>query len=211
MKKVVLIASLVGLMGIIFLASGVAASAYTVSNTVRCEVCGMAMNKNSNTTVRVVTSNGVTHWACDPLCAAEEAIYYGNCTIEAKDYISGRSIQINVVDGNIASVKVTPSSSQDDVSVIVGGNSMADYEFVSTQADANQLMQKWSSHSTDTDYTLQQTFAMAQNMAMGGAPSYKPVQVPTTDYALIVSGIVLICAAPVFGWALKKQSVKALI
>ena len=204
MKNSVLAASVLALIGIVLLAGGLAASAYTVSNTVRCEICGMTMNKNSITTVRVVTSNGVTHWACDPLCAAEEAVYYKTCTIDAKCYVSGRSIQINVVDGNITSVTVTPSSPQDDVSVIVSGNSMTDYQFVSTQAYANQLMQKYSSHSTDTDFTPQQIFATGANMFMG-TPSYKPVQIPTINYALIIAGIALICAAPV-SWKLLKKS-----
>ena len=204
MKNIVLVASVVALIGIVFLAGGVAASAYTVSNTVRCEVCGITMNKNSITTVKVVTPNGVTHWACDPLCAAEEAIYYKTATIEAKCYVSGRSIQIDVVDGSVASATVTPSSPPDDVSVVISGNSMADYKFVSTQAYANELMQKYSSHSTDTDFTLPQILAMGGNMFMG-TPSYKPVQISTIDNALLIAGIALICAASV-SWKLQKKS-----
>jgi hypothetical protein len=164
----------------------------------------MMMNKDSITTVKVVTPNGVTHWACDPLCAAEEAVYYKTCTIDAKCYVSGRSMQINVVNGSVTSATVTPSSSQDDVSVVISGNSMADYQFVSTQAYANQLMQKYSSHSTDADFTLTQILTMGQNMFMG-TPSYKPVQIPTIYYVLIIAGIALICAAPV-SWKLLKKS-----
>ena len=203
MKNSVLVVSLLALIGIIFLVGGVAASAYTISNTVRCEVCGMSMNKNSITTVKVITPNGVTHWACDPLCAAEEALYYKTSTIEGKCYVSGRSIQIDVVNGNIVSATVTPSSSKDDVSVVVSGNSMADYKFVSTQADANQLMQKYSGHPTDTDFTLPQMLAMGGNMFMG-TPTYKPVQLSTFDYALLIVGIALICASPVSWKVLKK-------
>jgi hypothetical protein len=204
MKNNILAVSVLAIIGIIFLAGGAAASVYTISNTVRCEVCGMAMNKNSITTVRVVTPDGVTHWACDPLCAAEEAIYYQTCTIEGKCCISGRSIQIDVANGSVVSATVTPSSPQDDVSVVVSGNSMADYKFVSTQAYADQLMQKYSTHATDTDFTLPQILAMGANMFMG-TPSYKPVQISAIDYALLIVGISLICADSV-SWKLLKKS-----
>jgi hypothetical protein len=205
MKNYILMASILALIGFVLLAGGVAASAYTVSNTVRCEVCGVAINKNSITTVKVVTPDGVTHWACDPLCAVDLAIYYKTCTIEGKCYVSGRAIQIGVVDGSITSVTVTPSSPQDDVSVVVNGNSMGDYEFVSTQAYANQLMQKYSSHTTDTDFTLQQMFGTYMFM---GTPSYKPVQMPTINYALIITGVALICAASASWKLLRKSNTK---
>jgi hypothetical protein len=101
-----------------------------------------------------------------------------------------------MVNGSVASVTVTPPSPEDDVSVVISGNSMADYQFVSTQAYANQLMQKYSSHPTDTDFTLPQILAMGGNMFMG-TPSYKPVQIPTIDYALTIAGIALICASTI--------------
>jgi hypothetical protein len=65
-------------------------------------------------------------------------------------------------------------------------------------------MQKYSTHATDTDFTLPQILAMGANMFMG-TPSYKPVQMPTIDYALTIAGIVLICAASV-SWKLLKES-----
>lgn len=51
-------------------------------------------------------------------------------------------IQIKVVNGNITSIKVSPSSSQDVVSGCRRRNRWLNYYFVSTQAYADELVKK---------------------------------------------------------------------
>ncbi|HTY76123.1 MAG TPA: hypothetical protein VMD05_11240 [Candidatus Nanoarchaeia archaeon] len=203
MKTNILVALILGLIGIVFLAGGAAASINTVSNTVNCEVCGMTISKTDISTIQVVTPDGVTHWACSPICAAELAIYYQNDVINAKCYVSGRTIQINVVNGSITSVLVTPSSPQDNVQVVSSGDTMTS-KFVSTSSYANQLLQTFSSNPNATILTLQQTFMMAQNMLAMKTPSYSAVQIPTLNYALMITGGILFAAAPV-SWSLLKK------
>ena len=205
MKNNVLVALILGLIGIMFLAGGVTASINTVSNTVRCEVCGMTISKTDISTIQVVTPDAVTHWACNPICAAELAIYYQNDVINAKCYLSGRAIQINVVNGSITSVSVSPSSPQDNVQVVTPGDTMA-AKFVSTTSYANQLLQTFSSNPNATIITLQQTFMMAKNMLAMKTPSYNAVQIPTLNYALMATGGILFAAAPVSWNLLKKQN-----
>ena len=204
MKNSVLVASVLALIGVVFLAGGLGASFNLVSNTVKCEMCGMTISKTDISTIQVVTSDGATHWACSPICASELAIYYKTDTIDAKCYVSGRSIQIKVDNGNITSVTVTPSSSQDDVSVVMGGTAMDTWKFVSTQAYANQLLQTYSSNPNATDNTLMQTFMMAQKMFGMKTPSYEPVQIPTINYALAITGVGCLCVAPI-SWRLLKK------
>ncbi len=205
MKNNVSIALILIIIGIVFLSGGVTASINTVSNTVKCEMCGMTISKTDISTIQVVTPDGVTHWACSPVCAAELAIYYQNDVISAKCYVSGRAIQINVVNGNFTSVSVSLSSSQDNVQVVMG-EGMMDTKFVSTTAYANQLLQTYSSNPNATIMTLQQTFMMAKNMLAMKTPSYSPVQIPTLNYALMITGSALFAVAPVSWKLLKKQN-----
>ena len=205
MKNNVVIALIFGIIGIVFLAGGVTASINTVSNSVNCEVCGMTISKTDSSTIQVVTSDGVTHWACSPICAAELAIYYKNDVINAKCYVSGRAIQINVANGNFTSVSVSPSSPQDNVQVVMGEN-MMDTKFVSTTAYANQILQTYSSDPNATIMTLQQTFMMANNLLGMKTPSYNAVQIPAMNYALMIAGGALFVASPVSWRLLKRQN-----
>ena len=172
------------------------------------------MSKTDISTVQVVTPDGVTHWACNPTCAAELAIYYKNDTINAKCFVSGRAIQINVVNGNFTSVSVSPSSPQDNVRVVEGGNAMhltgasaMDTEkFVSTTAFANQLrLQNYSSNPYAITITLQQAFFLGQSMLLMMPPTYYAVEIPPMYYAFMLVGGVLIAAAPVSLALLKKR------
>jgi len=206
-KNNVLIALVLGIIGLVLLVGGVAASINTVSTMVKCEACGTTVSKTDISTIQVVTPDGATHWAMCPTCAAELAIYYQNDTINAKCFVSGRSIQINVVNGNFTSVSVSPSSSQDNVQVVEGANAInaADLmsgmnaeKFVSTTAYANQLLlQNYSSNPNAITRTLQQTFFMGRTMLPMMPPTYRAVQIPTIYYAFMIVGCAIFAAAPI--------------
>ena len=208
MKNNFIVALILVLIGVVFLAGGAAASINTVSNTVRCEVCGMTISKTDISTVQVVTPDGVTHWACSPICAAELAMYYKNDVIDAKCYVTGDSITISVVNGTPTSVSVSPSSAQDDVQVVMGSSTMDTWKFVSTTVAANQLLQTYSSNPNATVISLQNAFMMANNMMSMKTPSYRPVQIPEINYALMIAGAALLVLSPI-SWKLlrRKQTV----
>lgn len=192
---------------------GVAASINTVSTMVRCEATGTTISKTDISTIQVLTPNGVTHWACSPMGAAELGIYYQNDTIEAKCFVSGRTIQINVVNGNFTSVSVFPSSPQDNVQVVEGDNAintmslaMNDEKFVSTTAYANQLLeQNYSSNPHAITVTLQQVFFMGRTMLPMMPPTYRAVQIPTLYYAFMISGGLIFALAPIYWVFLKNR------
>lgn len=215
MRNNILVALVLGIIGAGLLTGGFAASIYTVSSTVRCEVCGQTMSKTGISTIQVVTPNGVTHWACSPACAAELAIYYKNDTINAKCFVSGRTIKITVVNGNFTSVSVSPLSSQDNVQVVEGANGinaggMSDMnaeKFVSTTAYANQLLEKnYSSNPHAISVTLQQVFFMGQTMLPMMPPTHHTVQIPALDYALMIAGGALFAIAPISWKFLKNRN-----
>lgn len=215
MKTNVSVALILGIIGIVLLTGGVAASVNTVSTMVRCEACGTTMSKTDISTIQVLTPDGVTHWACSPTCAAELAIYYQNDTIKAKCFVSGSAIQISVVNGNFTSVSVSPSSPQDNVQVVEGENginiasvnSMNAEKFVSTTAFANQLLlQNYSSNPNAITRTLQQTFFMGQTMLPMMPPTYRAVQIPNLYYAFMIVGGALFAAAPISWKFLKNRN-----
>ncbi len=174
----------------------------------------MTISKTDISTIQVITPNGVTHWACCPTCAAELAIYYQNDTIKAKCFVSGRAIQINVVNGNFTSVSVSPSSPQDNVKVVEGANGintggmseMNAEKFVSTTAYANQLLEKnYSSNSNAITITLQHLFLLGNLMLEMMPPTYSAVQIPAMNYAIMIAGSALFAAAPISWKLLKKR------
>ena len=194
--------------------AGVAASINTYSTMARCEAGGTTISKTDISTIQVLTPNGVTHWACSPMSAAELAIYYQNDTIKAKCFVSERIIQINVVNGNFTSVSVSPSSPQDDVQVVEGDNAintmslaMNDEKFVSTTAFANQLLQQnYSSNPQAITVSLQQVFFMGRTMLPMLPPIYRAIAIPTVYYAFMISGGVVFALAPISGVFLKNRN-----
>lgn len=215
MKTNVSVALILGIIGIMLLAGGVAASINTVSTMVRCEICGVTISKTDISAIQVITPNGVTHWAMCPTCAAELAIYYQNDTIKAKSFVSGSAIQITVVNGNFTSVSVNPSSSQDNVQVVEGANGinapgmsdMSAEKFVSTTAYANQLLEKnYSSNPYAITITLQHLFILGNLMLEMMPPTYHAVQIPTLYYAFMILGGALFAVAPISWKFLKNRN-----
>lgn len=203
-----------GIIGIVLLTVGFAATVYAVSSTARDEVTGQTMSKTDISTIQVVTPNGVTHWAYSPMSAAELAIYYKNDTIHAKCFVCGRAITITVVNGNFTSVSVSPPNRQDNVQVVEGENgingpdmmsAMNAEKIVSTTAYANQLLEKnYSSNPYATTITIQHVFFMGGVMLPMMPPTYSAVEIPTLYYALMTLGGVLLTAAPISWKSLKK-------
>ena len=214
MKNSVSVPLMLVIVGIVFLTGGITASINTISTTVRCESCGMALSKTDISTIQVLTPDGLTHWACDPTCAAELAIYYQNDTINAKCFVSERAIQINVVKGNFTSVSVSPLSPQDNVQIVEGENAintndvnaMNAEKIVSTTIYANQLLQNYSSNPNAITKTLQQVFFMGQTMLPMMPPTLRAVQIPSLNYALMISGGALFAVAPLLRKLLKSRN-----
>lgn len=204
MKNSVLVALILGLIGIIFVAGGASASLNVVTNTATCNACGMEVSKSDISTLKIVTTTGDEYYACCPVCAAEVAIYYNNCTIYGQCYVSGKSIAITVVNGNYSSVSVTPSDPTDNVAVVIGGGGCKTNKLVSNTNYANQVLQTYSSNPNASIKTLPQVFSMARTKLSQSTLSYKQVEIPAINYALIGIGASFLVASPL-SWRLLKS------
>jgi len=123
------------LIGIIFLTGGVATSLGATSTKATCEACGMIVDKDDISALKIVLEDGSEHWGCCPICAEVVGLYYENSVIHAKCFVSGTPIQIVIENGKF-SATAAPTSSE--VMVVVGG-SCAKNKIVATPEYAEQM------------------------------------------------------------------------
>ncbi len=181
------------LIGIIFLAGGVATSLGATSSKATCEACGMIVDKDDISALKIVLQDGSEHWGCCPICAEVVGLYYENSEIHAKCYVSGTPIQIIIENGNFSSASATPESSE--VMVVVGG-SCAKNKIVATPAYAEQVKNTYDWASNASIKTVPQSFVAANTKLSNFTPSTEPPSIPAVNYIMIGMGIALLAAAP---------------
>jgi hypothetical protein len=207
MKRSVLAALTLALIGAVFLAGGASASINRTSNTAVCEACGMEIAKADISTFSIVAADGSEHWACCPICAEVVGIYYTNSEINGKCFVTGKSIKMTVVNGNFSTATVTPAQAGDNVTIVLGG-SCATNKIVSDSmhgAEARQTIGVSNASLT----TVPQSFTAARTKLASMTVGYKPVSIPMLNYALSGVGAVFLCAAPVSWKIVQKRSNKA--
>jgi hypothetical protein len=207
MKKSVLVGLCLALVGTIFLAGGVSASIQRTTSTAVCEACGMEVSKADISTFQVVAADGQEHWACCPICAEVVGIYYTNSEINGKCFATGKSIKITVTNGNFSSASVTPSDPMDNVTVVLGGSCKTN-KLVSDAMHGAEVRQEYSWASNASLKTMAQSFTSAKTKLGQMTVSYRAVNMPALNYALIGVGTALLIASPI-SWKLVQKRTNA--
>lgn len=204
MAKIVPI--LIAVVGFILLIGG--ASSYLVksSSTVVCEACGMEVQKDDASTIRIVSLAGETHWACCPVCAMVVALYYENATLHADCFSCGRDITIEFVKQNITSI--SPLGETYNVTMLFGMSCMKN-KFVCSNGCANNVRTQYDWATLLPSKTMNQTLSIAWSKYSQFTVGYKPIKVPEITYGLICGGIAILIVAPL-EWILieKKKTTK---
>lgn len=181
------------LIGIIFLAGGVATSLGGTSSKVTCEACGMIVDKNDISALKVVLEDGAEHWGCCPICAEVVGLYYVNSEIQAKCFVSGTPIKIIIENGNFSSASATPATSE--VMVVVGG-ACAKNKIVASQMYAEQVKNTFDWASNASIRTVPQSFVAASTKLSDVTPSAEVPSIPAVNYIMMGIGATLLAAAP---------------
>ena len=182
------------LIGIIFLAGGVATSLGGASSKATCEACGMVVDKDDISALKIVLPDGAEHWGCCPICAEVVGLYYVNSEIQARCFVSGTPIKIIVENGNFSSSSATPATGE--VMVVVGG-SCAKNKIVSSLTYAEQVTNTYDWASNASIKTVPQSFVAASTKLSDVTPSAELPSIPLVNYIMIGVGAVLLAAAPV--------------
>jgi hypothetical protein len=182
------------LIGIIFLAGGVAASLGVSSSNATCEACGMIVDKNDISALKIVLQDGAEHWGCCPICAEVVGLYYVNSEIQARCFVSGTPIKIIIENGNFSSASAIPSTGE--VMVVVGG-SCAKNKIVAGQSYADQVKNTYDWASNASIRTVPQSFVAASTKLSDVTPSAELPSMPAVNYIMIGVGVALLAAAPV--------------
>jgi len=182
------------LIGIIFLAGGVATSLGGASSTATCEACGMIVEKGDISALKIVLQDGSEHWGCCPICAEVVGLYYVNTEIHAKCFVSGTPIKIIIENGNFSSATTTPATSE--VMVVVGG-SCAKNKIVASQTYAEQVKNTYDWASNASIKTVPQSFVAASTKLSDVTPSAETPSIPAVNYIMMGIGATLLAAAPI--------------
>jgi len=182
------------LIGIIFLAGGVATSLGGASSTATCEACGMIVEKGGISALKIVLQDGSEHWGCCPICAEVVGLYYVNTEIHAKCFVSGTPIKIIIENGNFSSATTTPATSE--VMVVVGG-SCAKNKIVASQTYAEQVKNTYDWASNASIKTVPQSFVAASTKLSDVTPSAETPSIPAVNYIMMGIGATLLAAAPI--------------
>ena len=182
------------LIGIIFLAGGVATSLGGASSKATCEACGMIVDKDDISALKIVLQDGSEHWGCCPICAEVVGLYYVNAEIQAKCFVSGTPIKIVIENGNFSSASATPATGE--VMVVVGG-ACAKNKIVATQTYAEQVKNTYDWASNASIKTVPQSFVAASTKLSDVTPSAEVPSIPAVNYIMMGVGVALLAAAPV--------------
>jgi hypothetical protein len=182
------------LIGIIFLAGGVATSLGTASSKATCEACGMTVDKDDISALKIVLQDDSEHWGCCPICAEVVGLYYVNSEIYAKCFVSGTPIKIIIENGNFSSASATPATGE--VMVVVGG-ACAKNKIVASQTFAEQMKTTYDWASSASIKTVPQSFVAASTKLSDVTPSTELPSIPAINYIMIGVGVALLAAAPV--------------
>lgn len=197
---------LIAVVGCVLLIGGASSYQIKSGSTVVCEACGMEIQKDDASTMRIVFSTGETHWACCPVCAMVTTLYYENTTLHADCFSCGRDITIEFVQQNITSIN--PSGGAYNVTMLFGMSCMKN-KFVCSNGCANSVRTQYDWATSLPSKTVNQTLSIAWSKYSQFTVGYKPIKVPEMTYGLIYGGIALLIAAPL-EWILieKKKTTK---
>ena len=198
---------IIAVAGIILLIGGMSTYLAKSSSTVVCEACGMEVAMDDVSTMKIVTeSPNETHWACCPVCAMVVSMYYKNATLYAHCFSCSENITIVSINGNVTSI--SPSHGTYNVTMIFGMSCIKN-KLVCSNNCANQVKTSYNWASGLPIKTMSQTFSIAETKYSQFTVGYKPIQVPTITYGLIIGGAALLTIAPL-EWVLieKKKTSK---
>jgi hypothetical protein len=182
------------LIGTIFLAGGVATSLGVASSKATCEACGMIVDKDNISALKIVLQDSSEHWGCCPICAEVVGLYYVNSEIHAKCFVSGTPIKIIIKNGNFSSALATPATSE--VMVVVGG-ACAKNKIVASQTYGDQVKNTYDWASNASIKTVPQSFVAASTKLSDVTPSIELPSIPAVNYIMIGIGVALLAAAPI--------------
>jgi hypothetical protein len=183
---------IIAIVGIALLAGAASAYVNKSNSTAICEACGMEVQKNDVSTISITDSAGSVHYACSPMCAIEVAMYYQNCTLNAKCFSSGNTITLVFSQGSINST--SPSGEGKNVTVVLGMTHMMD-KLVDSNQSAQNVIATYS-WTNGPIMTVGQVYQMAQMKYSQLTIGYKPVSIPFVTDALIAAGVVLLAISP---------------
>lgn len=189
-RKIVILT--IFIIGAIFLIGGVGATLNRTQTTAACEACGMEIIKTDSSTFRVVSSDGEEHWACCPICAMIEGIYYTNSEILGKCFSCGNKVGIVFRETELAWLDF--SGNNEFVKVLFGASCMKN-KLTCSGSCANSIRQTYDWASELPTKSLQETTVMARNKLSTMTVAYRPTKIPALNYALIGIGIVLTSVA----------------
>jgi hypothetical protein len=193
LKTNVIAALSLALIGIIFLAGGVATSLGVTSSKATCEACGMIVDKDDISALKIVLQDGSEHWGCCPICAEVVGLYYVNDEINAKCFVSGTPIKIVIENGNFSSASATPATGE---VMVVAGGACAKNKIVASQTYAEQVKNTYDWASNASIKTVPQSFVAASTKLSDVTPSTELPSIPAVNYIMIGVGVVLLAAAP---------------
>ena len=195
------------LIGTIFLVGGVGATLNRTNTTATCEACGMEIEKSDISSSLVVSSDLTEHWACCPICADVVALYYQDSEIQAKCFACGGEIDVHLKDGQISYVDY--SGNKEFIKVLVGGVCMKN-KLVCSSACAQTVHQSYGWAEDVPEKSLQEALVVGNNKLQTMTVGYRPISIPTLNYLIIATGVVLLAMAPI-AWKLMNKNPKTQI
>jgi hypothetical protein len=192
---------LIVIIGVVLLVGGASAYLAKSSSTTSCEACGMEIAKVDVSTMRILTKQNETHWACCPVCGMVVAMYYQNATLQAQCFGCSGNITIEFSDGNLTSV--SPVAQGNNVTMIFG-MACTKNKISCSDACAENVKTTYDWAAGLPTKTMGQTFGIAQTKYSQFTVGYKPIQIPTISYGLLASGIIMFAVAPL-EWTLVER------
>jgi len=201
MRKELWIQLILALMGVMFL--GAAASTYFVrgETVAACEACGMEVDKKDTSTFRILTKDGVTRYACCPVCALAIGTYHTDAAVDGFGYECGKEITIKIANGELSTI--TPVGPDYNVSMVFG-KACTKNKLVCSNRCGEELVrtQQWASELPIV--SIQKAFSTAK----AKVPEFKmtpgKIEATVLTYALAGIGSSFMVAAAV-SWRLQRR------
>lgn len=201
MKSFAVVLALV-LIGTIFLVGGVSATVNRTMTTATCEACGMEIEKSDISTLLIIASDQTEHWACCPICADVIALHHQDAEIQSKCYACGNEVIVHIEDTQLSYIEY--SGNKEFIKVLVGGSCMKN-KLVCSGACAQSVHESYEWAANVPDKSLQEALTIANGKLESMTVGYRPVSIPTLNYALIATSVVLLAAAPIAWKFLNKR------
>lgn len=159
------------------------------SGVVACEACGMEVEKSDLSTLAMTTSDGVTRYACCPMCGLMIGIYHKDAAVAGKCFACGERIKINISGGQMSDF--TPVGPRYNVSIVLG-NSCVTRKIVcsSACAQATKASKDWARELPVLP--LATAFQRARESVPRFTIAPRQVSIPGMSYILIGLGVTLI-------------------